>query len=457
MKATEVATNRYRLQSVALEGTAKITIALVSPCGYGNLGDAAIQDAVIANICSRFPDARIRGITLNPADTVQRHGIPAFPMSGTSITGYCGASSFGQSAPENKGRSGARARVGSHVARALAWGPKRIARLLLPRGWPGLIKNETIHIASAFDCLRDVDFLIFSGGGQLDDYWGGAWGHPYALLKWAILARLRGARPIFLSVGFGTLDSRLSRLFTRAALSLAKYRSYRDAGSRDLMRGAGFRRNDPVYPDLAYSYPLERLRLRDDRRSPARVIGLCPFSYCDPRVWPRKDAIAYSAYLQNLLSIVRSVIARGCRVSVFASGGSDRLAIADLWELLAREFSLDALASVDRHEVNSVNGFLEQAARVDVVVASRLHGIILAQLAETPTIALSYDRKVDVQMEAVGQGAFRLAIDEFKLGDFESCLDRLLAYREVIRTQIRARFAESRAQLEAQYVAILSA
>ena len=346
---------------------------------------------------------------------------------------------------------------GSRLPGALAWGPKRIARLLLPRGWPELIRTESTHIARASTSLRDVDFLIFSGGGQLDDYWGGAWGHPYALLKWAVLARLRGARPIFLSVGFGTLDSRLSRLFTRAALSLAKYRSYRDAGSRDLMRGAGFRRNDPVYPDLAYSYPLERLRFRDDRRSPTCVIGLCPFSYCDPRVWPRKDAAAYAAYLQNLLSIVRSLIARGWRVSLFASGGSDRLAIADLWELLARELSPDALTSVDRHEVNSVDGFLEQAARVDVVVASRLHGIILAQLAETPTIALSYDRKVDVQMEAVGQGEFRLAIDEFKLGDFESCLDRLLANREVIRSQIRASFSESRAQLEAQYDAILSA
>jgi polysaccharide pyruvyl transferase WcaK-like protein len=223
------------------------------------------------------------------------------------------------------------------------------------------------------------------------------------------------------------------------------------------MRGAGFRRNDPVYPDLAYSYPLERLRFRNDRRSPTCVIGLCPFSYCDPRVWPRKDAIAYAAYLQNLLSIVRSVIARGWRVSLFASGGCDRLAIADLWELLAREFSPDALTSVDRHEVNSVNGFLEQAARVDVVVASRLHGVILAQLAETPVIALSYDRKVDVQMEAVGQGAFRLAIDEFTLGDFETCLDRLLANREIVRSKIKASFSESRAQLEAQYDAIFSA
>jgi len=35
-KATELATNHHSLQSVVLEGTAKLSIALVSPCGYGN-------------------------------------------------------------------------------------------------------------------------------------------------------------------------------------------------------------------------------------------------------------------------------------------------------------------------------------------------------------------------------------------------------------------------------------
>jgi hypothetical protein len=59
-------------------------------------------------------------------------------------------------------------------------------------------------------------------------------------------------------------------------------------------------------------------------------------------------------------------------------------------------------------------------------------------------------------MEAVGQSAFRLAIDEFKHGDFESCLDQLLANREVVRRQMLARVTEGRAQLEAQYDAILS-
>ena len=59
------------------------TFALVDCYTGGNLGDGAIQDAVIWNIRQRLPDAAIYGITLHPADTLQRHGIPSYPTRRT--------------------------------------------------------------------------------------------------------------------------------------------------------------------------------------------------------------------------------------------------------------------------------------------------------------------------------------------------------------------------------------
>ena len=58
-----------------------LNFALVSPCGTGNLGDAAIQDAMIAGIRQRFPNARIVAVTLNPQDTERRHGLVTFPIA----------------------------------------------------------------------------------------------------------------------------------------------------------------------------------------------------------------------------------------------------------------------------------------------------------------------------------------------------------------------------------------
>ena len=57
-----------------------------------NLGDAAIQDALIANILLRHPLARIFGITLNPGDTEERHGVVSFQIAAGNIEllGRCG-------------------------------------------------------------------------------------------------------------------------------------------------------------------------------------------------------------------------------------------------------------------------------------------------------------------------------------------------------------------------------
>jgi hypothetical protein len=56
------------------------TIGLLDHMGYGNLGDAAIQDSVIANIRRRMPEVRLVGFSLVPDDTMKRHGIPCHPI-----------------------------------------------------------------------------------------------------------------------------------------------------------------------------------------------------------------------------------------------------------------------------------------------------------------------------------------------------------------------------------------
>ena len=104
------------------------------------------------------------------------------------------------------------------------------------------------------------------------------------LLKWTVLARLRGARPIFLSVGFGS---------SRHPLQPHVYAGRVVAGRLPFVPGFWIsrshaarrvRRDDPVYPDLAYSLTLETIALvAISLMSCWNVVGLSPFCYCDPR------------------------------------------------------------------------------------------------------------------------------------------------------------------------------
>ncbi len=220
-------------------------IGIMGPFGFGNLGDAAIQQAMIQHLYAQFPQAEIIGFSLNPEDTEIRHGIKTYPVGKIASFGWAG-------------RSQARntfERIHLHMNRLRSGSNQvitKFARLFLT------IPLEVFSIIEASRWLKGMKVFIVSGGGQLDDYWGGAWHHPYLLFMWANLARLRGVKFIVVSVGKGSLDSNLSRWFVRQALRLADYRSYRDDETKALVRQIataqdGSLASDPVYPDLAYS------------------------------------------------------------------------------------------------------------------------------------------------------------------------------------------------------------
>ena len=64
------------------------TIALLAPYSGSNLGDGAIQKSIIENIRKLDRDVNLYGITLYPADTEQRRGIPCYPITGLIVEFY---------------------------------------------------------------------------------------------------------------------------------------------------------------------------------------------------------------------------------------------------------------------------------------------------------------------------------------------------------------------------------
>jgi hypothetical protein len=62
------------------------TIGLLDHLGHGNLGDDATLDAVMHNIKSRWSNAKLVGLSLNPYDTEQRHGIQSYAIRRDSKT-----------------------------------------------------------------------------------------------------------------------------------------------------------------------------------------------------------------------------------------------------------------------------------------------------------------------------------------------------------------------------------
>ncbi|HZV60774.1 MAG TPA: polysaccharide pyruvyl transferase family protein [Candidatus Eremiobacteraceae bacterium] len=423
--------------------TSHARVALLTPYDGGNLGDAAIQDALIRNLRRIDPAVQLSGITLRPQKTSEAHQIPCFPLAANPLPFYHYSPETDPPPPNQDSprafqlRQLLRLPVLSLFRKPLR-GLKRLAR-------------EFRHTIQSYVLLRNVNLLIVAGGGQLDEEWGGTWGHPFALMKWTVLARLAGSSVVFLSVGGCRTTSRLTRSFLRVALSTACYRSYRDQGSQDIALAICPRATGPVVPDLAFSLPLNGV---SPAESPDRAhlhVGVSPIAYGHPFLWPTRDPENYKRYMEQLGAFISFLVRQSISVTVFSSGNPDEQIFPELWNYLDPALAKEELQRITVSNVNSLSGLLQTLQSFDFVVASRLHGLLLSFLSNKPSIAISYDRKVQCLMNDLDQAAYCVDIRSIRSDDLRVLFAILQKNALLIPGKLRAIRANYNELLEAQY------
>lgn len=436
-------------------------IGLLTPYNGSNLGDATIQTAVIENLRRRDSTLEFLGITLDPDDTASRHRISAFPITGLSVASYsealvlhCTAPVFATvpaTEPEVPGQTG---RLRQLIKTTPLLGP--MLKFLVGK-WRALRKlpPEARHLWRSFQAVRRLDLLLVSGGGQLDEEFGGPWGHPYVLFRWAMLSRLAGTRLAVASVGAHHMNRPLTRFFIRTALASASYRSYRDPGSQHQLSRWGFTRNDPCVPDLALSLRVPAAP-NGGRPSEPSVVGLSPMIYGHASHWPTSRPEVYEEYSRRLAEFAKWLLDRGHRLLLFQSSGADQVAAADLRARLLDLAGPEADRRVLEPGVLTVDQFFREVAAADYVVASRLHGVMMSHMLGKPVLAISFDRKVDAHMESMGQAQYRVDITRFEVADLIERFTALVRNAPMERTTISDRVSASRQQLDAQYEALLA-
>src|SRR5438874_1573850 len=239
-------------------------IGLLDHMGYGNLGDAATQDALIAHIKERVPDVVIIGFSLNPDDTTKRHSILCYPIN-WSHPGF-----YNSDRASPKG-SNLQFRFKSILENIPVF--SAIVRRTLH------LVREAAHLGRSFRVLKSLDSLIIAGGGQLGELWRGPWSHPYNIFKFSVLAKLANKRLVFLNVGAGPLDRTFSRVFIKLSVGLADYVSFRDVESQMLVRGLGVKRETHVFPDSVYAFAIADHEAGNRVRVSRRLVGLSPIGF----------------------------------------------------------------------------------------------------------------------------------------------------------------------------------
>lgn len=431
----------------------RVTIGVFGHYGNENLGDEAIVEAVIQAIHAHVPGAKICAFSIKPADTEVRYRVPAYPIrkggearapeQRTEVIGTTQAARVG---------NGDRTVIVKRIP-PLMWG-LRIVRYAVRQFWE--MMEEIAFLGRSFRRLRGVDLLLVSGSNQFLDNFGGPWAFPYTLLKWSVLAKLRGAKLAFISVGAGPLDSRLSRVLVRVALLFSDYTSFRDQASRGLIETKLFRKLGPVYPDLAHGLVLKASCSPTGATTGNRpIVGINPMPVYDPRYWCEVDVGKYQRYVTQLARFASTLVRDGFPVFFFPTQPKDENVIDDVVGALEDDVR-ERLGPQAVRRGDSVYGLMELYAAADVVVATRFHGTLLALLAERPVLGICYYRKTRDLLREMGQDDYAVDFDGIDASDLLLRFRELIANRSASRGKIQQRNEEYRVRLSVQYQRVFS-
>lgn len=428
-------------------------IGILDHMGNGNLGDAATQEAVIQNLESRCPSLTIVGFSANPHDTQERHKVISYAIHRSCQ--YPPPQPVGMCEPRIRSAANVRIKMlvsrHPHLYRLLSIINYLIIRI--PRSVVREVPRELAFLIESFRAIGSLDVLIISGGGQLNEEWGGPWSFPCTLFKWVILAKLSRVKVLFLNVGAGTLEHPLSKFFIRQALLLSDYCSFRDERTRTLVRQLGFDGRSHVFPDNAYSLDISHVEQPNTSRAGKPIVGIAPMPYCDPRVYPIRNHQLYT-YLINQLALFASWLSRnGYTVMLFGSDiYHDGLAIEDLKTVLENEGVSDRAGQVvTPPPIKTTDELLAKISLMDYVVTCRFHGVIFAHLLNKPVLAIAHHPKVSALMESLELSTHCIKIDLLSVEVLIDMFQAIVHDREQIKRSMAERLRSHKGDLKEQF------
>jgi polysaccharide pyruvyl transferase WcaK-like protein len=393
-------------------------IAFFGHFDSSNFGNESTLQAILYNLRRYQPDAEVICISTGHEATVATHQIEAIPISETFVT----------------------------------WFPRNQLLRVVRNVFIG-IPSELNRWVRGLMRLRHTDMLIIPGTGLLSDAYGlrVGWG-PYNVFKWSLMAKVCRCKLLFVSVGAGPIYGALGRCFVKSALSLADFRSYRDNSTMQYLKGIGFRSdNDRVYPDLVFSLPETVIPHQDPKKSDRTVVGLGLMQDAGKYSTPRPSNEIYLTYSENLVSLMRWLLARENDVRLLIGDLVDVPTRQEFRGLLSKGLSVCDEGHIIDEPVLSVEGLLSQIAATDIVVATRFHNVLLALLCEKPVISISFHHKCESLMSAMGLSAYSLDINALKAGMLIEKFCDLEANAAKLKPLIREKVIEYRKALDDQY------
>jgi polysaccharide pyruvyl transferase WcaK-like protein len=415
---------QFRDQAAPQAKTLPKSIALFGLFGGGNFGNDASLFAMLRYLREAFPNATISSICANPAKVTKDSGIPAVSIYPVRA--------------KRERRSN-----------------NRLVRLLY-RLFVRLPAEVAIWLKT-FAYLRTVDALIIPGTGVLDDFGLVSSYFPYNLFKWCLLAKLSGAKVLFVSIGAGPIAKGVSRWLMTAAARVADYRSYRDKISKDFMTGIGFdTHNDGVCPDLVFSLPMSATGGYPEGRAEPLTIGVGVMTYGGWKNDGDSAQEVYRTYIGKLAAFVQWLLDQRCYVRLLVGQATDQRAVDDLLASISANSVDPGKPQIVSEPIHSIEDLMREVAATDIVVATRFHNVVCALMLNKPVVSIGYAKKNDVLMGEIGLAKFCQQVERLNVDLLIEQFRELAVDCQRFHQTIREKNLQYREDLRLQFSNILS-
>lgn len=386
--------------------------------GTQNFGNESTLEVVLHHLHQCWPGARAVCICTNPEATAAAYQIEAIPFRKVVVKPW---------------------KIRNRTANL-------IRKLVI--GMP----NELHRWWDAFNILKGADLFIVPGTGLLTDTFGLlAWG-PYNLFKWTLMARLRGCRVLFVSVGAGPINTTSGRCLVRWALSQADFRSYRDQASRDYLAGIGFSVNgDRIYPDLVFGLPAAMSPTVGRVRGHKPVVGLGLMEYAGAYSVEAANGAQPRPYLGSMVEFAGWLLRHDYDIRLLVGDSGDILVVDEFKKLLKARMGGYDRQRIMEMSLGSVQNLLSQLEATDLVVATRFHNILLALVLNKPVIAVSFHHKCASLMEDMGLAKYCHDINHMNVQCLTEQFHDLEQNAEKLRLVIKQKAKAFREALDEQY------
>jgi polysaccharide pyruvyl transferase WcaK-like protein len=221
------------------------------------------------------------------------------------------------------------------------------------------------------------------------------------------------------------------------------------------LEGIGFKaRNDPVYPDLAFSLPVSVAPVGPDGTARRPVIGLGLMKSFWEYSLEKPTSADCSPYLESLVEFTDWLMAHEYDVRLLIGDVVDEPATREFRSLLKKRSAMYQEERLIDEPIASVDDLLRQLAAADLVVATRFHNVLLAILLNKPVIAISFHHKCTSLMSQMGLSEYCRDVDRLSSGGLIEQFSQLQLGAGSMKRLIAGEVGTCRDALDEQYAII---